>query len=72
MFPGDDDMDANCIAIFIDMKEGINTRLSYMHVGQHATASLELLKNLREATKEEYANLLAEIKRIGYEDIVIV
>lgn len=43
--------------------------MSYMHVGQHGEASEAILRNrglLVTATKEESADLLAELKRIGY------
>lgn len=43
--------------------------MSYMHVGQHSEASETLLRDrglLVTATKEESADLLAELKGIGY------
>ncbi len=40
--------------------------MSYQHVGQHGAASSELVRELRPATPAEYADLLAELKDIGY------
>ena len=42
--------------------------MSYMHVGQHGEASVELLKDdrLTRALPSEYADLLRELKMIGY------
>lgn len=58
------------IALFPD--ELYNERLygktkimSYMHMGQHSSASNSLMK-LRYATPEDYTPLLKELKRIGY------
>lgn len=39
---------------------------SYQHVGQHSEASFSLVSELREATAEESAPLLAELRRVGY------
>lgn len=61
------------IALFpeLDHKSGnANPRqiMSYMHVGQHGEATETLLTTdeLVDATPEEYADLLAELKMIGY------
>lgn len=43
--------------------------MSYMHVGQHGEASEQLLtdrKSLVTAKPQEYADLLAELKSLGY------
>lgn len=39
---------------------------SYQHIGQHAEASAELLRELRPAEPDEYAALHAELLSIGY------
>jgi hypothetical protein len=41
-----------------------------MEIGQHGDASKSLITDLEPASKEEYAKLAAELKRIGY-DIVM-
>jgi hypothetical protein len=37
---------------------------SYMHIGQHSTASISLITGLKNATEEEYADLLKEVAGI--------
>jgi hypothetical protein len=45
---------------------------SYEHVGQHGGADYAgVISRTRPAAKYEYANLLAELKRIGYKPHVI-
>ena len=39
---------------------------SYMHIGQHSSASPDLLEELEDATPEEYAALRDELVSIGY------
>lgn len=40
---------------------------SYMHVGQHGAATTELMRRYtRPAKPKEYKELLAELRRIGY------
>jgi len=42
--------------------------MSYMHIGQHSEATVDLLTDgdLVDATPAEYADLLRELKMIGY------
>lgn len=42
------------------------TCLSYQHTGQHGAADVGVMRITRAATPEEYANLAAELRRIGY------
>lgn len=39
---------------------------SYMHVGQHGAASMDLFRNLETPETWEYASLQAELESIGY------
>jgi hypothetical protein len=39
---------------------------SYMHIGQHSACSVELINELKNATKEQYKYLKIELKEIGY------
>ena len=39
---------------------------SYMRVGQHSAASPELVNELKDATKQERADLVKELTSIGY------
>jgi hypothetical protein len=56
----------NVIALFPDMSEGRGTIGSYMHIGQHSAASELLLTQLKPAEPDEYADLKAELERLGY------
>ena len=65
--------DGDVIALFPELDhESGNANpgniMSYMHVGQHGEATETLLTTdeLVDATPEEYADLLAELKMIGY------
>lgn len=44
---------------------------SYMHIGQHSAADLQLAITTKPATPEEYAPLLKELQSIGYDDLRI-
>ena len=60
--------EGDVIAIFPDHLYGMphGYYLSYMHVGQHGDASPDLLKELEEATEQEYLDLKKELESIGY------
>jgi uncharacterized protein (DUF697 family) len=58
------------IALFPEEDQGRGLIGSYMEIGQHGDASKSLITDLEPASKEEYAKLAAELKRIGY-DIVM-
>ena len=58
------------IALFPEEEQGRGLITSYMEIGQHGDASKSLITDLEPASKEEYAKLAAELKRIGY-DIVM-
>lgn len=46
--------------------------LSYMHMGQHAEASIDCYRRCVPASEEEYAKLLAELKSIYRGDEIVV
>ena len=58
------------IALFPEEEQGRGLITSYMEIGQHGDASKSWITDLETASKEEYAKLAAELKRIGY-DIVM-
>jgi len=47
------------------------TMSCYAHVGQHGAADMAYVSNCRPARPHEYADLLAELQRIGYDDLII-
>jgi hypothetical protein len=63
------------IAIFPDFKTGDRGQyvMSYMHVGQHGDADYHHLLNITKPAFlfEQYADLLEELKSIGYENIKV-
>lgn len=64
--------DGEIIAIFPYVIETWQGNVSsYMHVGQHAAASLSILEDSELATEEEYAPLKQELESIGYKLIVV-
>ena len=61
------------IALFPQMA-GTNktwTCSSYMQIGQHGAADVNLTQSTKLAKPNEYKTLLSELKRIGYKNIVI-
>jgi len=51
--------------------DGRGTILSYMHIGQHSGAHYDRVIDMsRPAKPDEYADLLAELQRIGYDPII--
>ena len=65
--------EGDIIALFPELP-GTNdpyTCESYMHVGQHSSASIDIVSITKPAKPDEYADLLAELKRIGYDDLRI-
>jgi hypothetical protein len=66
--------DGEVIALFptlpSDSDPWINC-LSYLHVGQHGSANLDLINRTLPASQEEYQNLLDELLSIGYNDVKI-
>ena len=61
--------DGEVIALFPQIADSIGGGLcqSYMHTGQHSSATPDLVVKLTKlATPEEYAELLAELEQIGY------
>lgn len=51
-------------ALLADMNPHDNC-LSYMHIGQHGAASIDMSKTLK-ASESEYENLKKELESIGY------
>lgn len=60
------------IAYFPQLKYGYNgyrcdLKTSYSHIGQHSACAPEYAKECNEVNKDEYSELLTELKNIGYE-----
>ena len=60
--------EGDVIALFPAISDSLNGYLcsSYQHIGQHGSATPDLVQNTRLAKPAEYADLLAELKKIGY------
>ena len=58
------------IAVFPFVKWSEGCVMSYQHIGQHSACDWTLPYELKNARPSEYAELLAEIKRI-YDDCVV-
>lgn len=68
--------EGDILALFPEMKEGTGLCNSYTHIGQHTSAQYGYLVNgwygpTVPAKPEEYADLLAELISIGYDDLKI-
>jgi len=63
--------EGDIIALFPDMIENKDKRYinSYMHIGQHSAASVELITELDIPTKKEITDLRNELHEIGYHPI---
>jgi len=65
--------DGDIIAIFpyeiCNLTKGFVS--SYMKVGQHGAASLDLIQDTVPATEEEYSELKQELENLGYDDLVV-
>ncbi len=44
----------------------------YAHIGQHSSCHRDYLRGKRLATKDEYLPLLNELKRQGYDDLIVL
>jgi hypothetical protein len=62
--------EGDVIALFPEQDEDRGTINSYMTVGQHSEASKSLIDELEPASPEEYADLMSELKKIGYNPII--
>ena len=62
--------EGDVIALFPEQNEGRGTINSYMTVGQHSEASKALISELKPASPEEYADLMSELKKVGYNPTV--
>lgn len=67
------DSDGGVFAAFPTLAGNMNpcTMACYAHIGQHGAADADYVRNAKPATVKEYANLLSELKSIGYDDLVI-
>jgi hypothetical protein len=65
-------LNGEVIALFPEIAGDRNAGncMSYMHIGQHGVAYAKLDRRL--ATPEEYAPLLAELQRVGYDDLRVM
>ena len=63
--------DGDVIALFPQIAGNIGgwTCQSYMHVGQHGSASPDIVNITRLAKPEEYAELHDELEQIGYNPV---
>lgn len=65
-------IDDDVVALFpTNVAYGDGSIESYMHVGQHGPADRNAVEELEPATPEEYADLLAELKSVGYDNLII-
>jgi hypothetical protein len=60
--------DGEVIALFpYEIADHNGAVSSYMHVGQHSGADLGIIQDTKPASPEEYGDLAAELRSIGYD-----
>lgn len=67
-------LDEGDVTAVFDTKDEYPKLQCYAHLGQHDVATIEWVEDeelTRASTPEEYAPLLAELRRIGYNPTVI-
>jgi hypothetical protein len=65
--------EGDVIAFLLDAPANPGHVLSYQHIGQHGEAQYgHCLTVTRPATEAEAAPLLAELRRVGYDDLHVV
>lgn len=65
--PIDEEHEQDIIAFLPDEPANPGNIMSYMHVGQHGEASIAFMRDCIPAALEDYRDLKAELKYIGYE-----
>lgn len=53
-------------AVMYDQPNGSDMYACYSHIGQHALAHVDYIKECKPATPEQYADLKRELVSIGY------
>lgn len=62
-----EEMPDNVLAVFpYKYDRGINQVACYSSIGQHSSTSFGYCNELKKATRKQYADLKAELERIGY------
>ena len=56
----------NILAVFPLEAQNNNLIICYSHIGQHSAASKEYVKELKEASPEDYKSLQDELTSLGY------
>jgi hypothetical protein len=71
---GDGDGDGDVTAVFPTIASDIAGHFAtcYAHTGQHGGCSREWYYTTRRADPAEYADLLAELRSIGYDDLRVM
>lgn len=61
-------------AYFPSIKSGVENFLftAYSHIGQHSACHWAYAETCKEATKEEYTDLLIELEHQGYNDLEVL
>ena len=65
--------DGDIVALFPELSEDGSSCVSYEHVGQHGSADYAYcISRTKPAKPEEYSDLLAELKTLGYDSLKVV
>lgn len=64
-------VDTDVVAFFPELPANYTCIMSYMHIGQHAEASMGFYHESKVASESEYASLLEELKKV-YSDCELI
>lgn len=64
-------VDTDVVAFFPELPANYTCIMSYMHIGQHAEASMGFYHMSKVASENEYASLLEELKKV-YSDCELI
>ncbi len=67
------DKDSEILAYFpTEVFDSKGNKACYAHIGQHSACSPGYVQSLKPASPDQYADLLQELKNIGYNDLEII
>lgn len=46
--------------------------MSYAHIGQHSGCHIEYANECKEATMEQYSELIPELQSVGYDEFTVI
>jgi hypothetical protein len=60
------DLEPSVFAFFPNEAESVDLKMCYAHLGQHSSCHIDYANECKQATQEQYNDLLKELESIGY------